>query len=133
MSHLSLLYVDDDADIRTIVGMSLSLDPALTVRIAGSGAEGLGLLAAGPVPDAVILDVMMPGMDGPTVMERMRADPRLGDVPVIFMTARARDADVAGYMARGAAGVILKPFDPVHLAARVRAILAGGGPDAAAH
>ena len=129
MTSLTILYVDDDADIRTIVGMSLSLDTAIDVRIAGSGAQGLTMLAEGPRPDVVILDVMMPGMDGPEVLARMRADPGTADIPVIFMTAKGRQADVESYRARGAVGVILKPFDPVHLAADVRAILADGTAD----
>ena len=125
MTTLNILYVDDDADIRTIVRMSLGLDPAIDVRIAASGQEGLDMLAAGPRPDVVILDVMMPGLDGPQVLDRMRGDPATADVPVIFMTAKGRQADVDSYTARGAIGVILKPFDPIHLAADVRALIGG--------
>lgn len=127
MSALNILYVDDDADIRTIVGMSLALDPSITVTIAASGEEGLERLSSGPAPDAVILDVMMPGIDGPTVLDRMRANPATAAIPVIFMTAKGRQADVESYRARGAIGVIVKPFDPMHLAADVRTMLNAGG------
>lgn len=125
MSRLDILYVDDDADIRTIVQMSLSIDADITVRIAASGQEGLDLLVAGPRPDVIVLDVMMPGMDGPEVLGHIRADPWLADVPVIFMTAKGRLADVESYYARGAQGIILKPFDPISLAGDIRAILHG--------
>ena len=125
MTNLKILYVDDDEDIRTIVRMSLSIDPDIEVRIAASGREGLDMLAAGPRPDVVILDVMMPGMDGPQVLDHIRATPELADVPVAFMTAKGRQADVQSYRDRGAQGVIVKPFDPMSLAADVRAILDG--------
>lgn len=123
MTRLALLYVDDDADIRTVVSMALGLDPGITLQAAGSGAEVLTVLAAGYRPDAVVLDVMMPGMDGPALLERLRAWPATARVPVIFMTARGRQADIDFYTARGAAGVIVKPFDPLTLAAQVRAFL----------
>lgn len=123
MTPFDILYIDDDADIRVIVAMSLRLDPAITVRIARSGREGLEMLATGPRPDVVLLDVMMPGLDGPKVLDLIRADPTTATLPVIFITAKARPNDVASYRARGANDVILKPFDPIHLAADVRAIM----------
>lgn len=123
MSLLKIIYVDDDADIRTIVGMSLSLDPTIEVRIAASGQEGLDLLELGPPPDVVILDVMMPGLSGPQVLDRIRSNPNHHNVPVIFMTAKGRQVDVDAYRAQGAIGVILKPFDPLSLPRDVRALL----------
>jgi DNA-binding response OmpR family regulator len=122
---LDLLYVDDDDDIRHIVALSLSLDPTLAIRTADTGAAALALMAE-RVPDVAVLDVMMPGMDGPALFVRMRDDPRLAGVPVIFMTARGRVADIASYHAQGALGVILKPFDPVRLSEEVRRLLAEG-------
>ena len=120
---LALLYVDDDADIRTVVAMALSLDPGIVLQVAGSGDEALTLIAAGYRPDAIVLDVMMPGMDGPALLERLRVLPATATVPAIFMTARGRQADIDFYHARGAAGVIVKPFDPLTLATQVRALL----------
>ncbi len=123
MTPLVLLYVDDDDDIRTVVTLALSLDPAIALHVAASGQEALTAVAEGLYPDAIVLDVMMPGLDGPAVMERLRAMPAGATVPVIFMTARGRQADLDFYRARGAAGVIMKPFDPLTLAAEVRALL----------
>jgi DNA-binding response OmpR family regulator len=128
-ARLAILYVDDDDDIRTICELALGLDPDIELRSAMSGPAALAMLAEGGWrPQAVLLDVMMPGMDGPAVMDALRAIDGLAEVPVIFMTARTRDADVAGYRARGAIDVIAKPFDPLSLAARVRAIVGRARP-----
>ncbi|TVV73792.1 response regulator [Sphingomonas solaris] len=122
---LTVLYVDDDDDIRSIATMSLELDPDMTVAAAASGAEALALLEDESLrPDVILLDVMMPEMDGPTLARHLCVMPRLRGVPLLFMTARARQADIAGYYALGAAAVISKPFDPLGLAAEIRAVLA---------
>jgi len=113
-----VLYVDDEPDIRTVASMALELDPDLRVDTADSGEEALALLASLD-PDLVILDVMMPGLDGPSTLARMRADPRLQSIPVVFMTAKAMPDEQARLLALGVAGVIAKPFDPMRLAARV--------------
>lgn len=127
MPHLCLLYVDDDADIRTIVELALGLDPDITARTAGSGRAAIAsLLVAEWTPDVIVLDVMMPDMTGPETLVELRRNPRLAETPVLFMTARGRDTDIKDYMALGAAGVILKPFDPLRLAAQLRACLADG-------
>lgn len=119
--HLTLLYVDDDPDIRTIVELALALDPALTVRTAASGKAAIASFdTLDAVPDVIVLDVMMPDMTGPETLAALRCHPSLRRTPVLFMTARGRDADIKGYMALGAAGVILKPFDPLCLAAQIR-------------
>lgn len=123
MRALRLLYVDDDADIRTIVRMALSLDPAITLTEASSGAEALAIVAGGLVPDVAVVDVMMPGMSGPALMEALHARPATAGLPVIVMTAKARAADVATYRARGAVGVISKPFDPLTLGRRIRELI----------
>lgn len=124
MTPLSILYVDDDPDIRHIVGLSLSLDPTVTAAFAASGEEALALLAGGFLPGVAVLDVMMPEMDGLTLLDRIRADPATAAIPILFMTARAREADILAYQARGAAGVIVKPFDPLSLASAIRERLA---------
>lgn len=120
---LSILYVEDDADIRHIVRVALSLDPLIRLDVAASGAEALEHLAQNALPDVALLDVMMPGIDGPTLMATLRETPATAALPVIFMTAKARPADVADYRARGAIGVILKPFDPLELATAVRTLV----------
>ena len=121
MTHV--MYVDDEPDIREIAELALSLDPGFTVLTAGSGAEALELLGR-KVPDAVLLDVMMPGMDGPTLLARMREDARLAEVPVIFVTARAQRSELQNFAMLDACGVIAKPFDPMTLAAKVRELIA---------
>jgi len=117
----TLLYVDDDADIREIVQMSLSLDGTLTVLTSDGGERAL-LKMRVEHPDLVVLDVMMPGMDGPTLLKRMRQDPVLAHIPVIFMTARASAEETERFRELSAIGVIAKPFDPMALGAQVRAL-----------
>lgn len=122
---LRVLYIDDDADIRMIASMALRLDPAIEVRCAASGSEALDMLAEdGWRPDVVLLDVMMPGMDGFALHAALRARSDMASVFTIFMTARASREGLAEYIAMGASGVILKPFDPVTLVNDVRAIIA---------
>jgi two-component system, OmpR family, response regulator len=125
MTSLNLLYVDDDDDIRTIVEMALGLDPQMTVRTAASGADALALMNAPDWrPDVMVLDVMMPGMNGIETLRALREVPGLATVPALFMTAKGREADIATYRAEGAAGVILKPFDPLQLATEIRTLTA---------
>ena len=124
---LKILCIDDDPDIRTIAVMALGLDAAMTIRAAASGAEAVALLRSDAWrPDGILLDVMMPGMDGPATLAAIRALGGYADVSVIFMTARARQADLDGYTLLGANGVIVKPFDPMHLAEDVRTLVDGG-------
>jgi CheY-like chemotaxis protein len=123
---LKILCIDDDPDIRTIAVMALGLDPGMTIRAAPSGLEAVALLRSDAWrPDGILLDVMMPGMDGPATLAAIRALGGYADVSVIFMTARARQADLNAYTALGANGVIIKPFDPMHLAEDVRALVEG--------
>jgi two-component system, OmpR family, response regulator len=117
----SLLYVDDDADIREIVEMSLGLDGSLRV-VSNAGGESALASMRSEQPDLVVLDVMMPGMDGPAILQRMRADPQLQHIPVIFMTAKANSQEVARFRELSAIGVIAKPFDPMALGSQVRAL-----------
>ncbi|TCP34769.1 response regulator [Sphingomonas sp. BK235] len=120
IAPLHLLFVDDDPDIRTIVELALGLDPTIALHAAASAREALALAAASRF-DAALLDVTMPDMDGPALFTALRAyAPRL---PVIFMTAHGRDHEVAALRTLGAAGVIVKPFEPLSLAAELRALL----------
>lgn len=124
MTPLKLLYVDDDSDIRTIVEMALTLDPGIEARTAPSGRDAIAIVAGGWHPDVFVLDVMMPDMDGPATLRALRELPGMGTTPALFMTAKARDADIAGYRTEGAAGVIRKPFDPLMLATEIRTLIA---------
>jgi CheY-like chemotaxis protein len=118
-ASVRILYVDDEPDIREVVEISLSLDPAFVVRSCASGAEALAATADW-TPDLILLDVIMPEMDGPTTFARLGTQPRTAHVPVVFMTARAQAAELQRLLALGAVGVIAKPFDPMTLAALVR-------------
>jgi two-component system OmpR family response regulator len=118
-ASVRILYVDDEPDIREVVEISLGLDPAFAVRSCASGADALAATADW-TPDLVLLDVIMPEMDGPTTLARLRARSRTATVPVVFMTARAQASERDRLLALGAAGVIAKPFDPMTLAALVR-------------
>ncbi len=117
----SLLYVDDDDDIREIVEMSLGLDGSLKVSSSPGGEHALAVMRS-ERPDLVMLDVMMPGMDGPAILERMRADPDLAHIPVIFMTAKTNPQEVAKFRGLSAIGVLAKPFDPMTLGSQVKAL-----------
>jgi CheY-like chemotaxis protein len=121
-----VLYVEDDADIRTIASLALETVGGLTLQACASGAQALAEAAAFG-PDLLLLDVMMPGMDGPTTLARLRELPVTRDVPVIFMTAKVQASEVQHYKALGALGVISKPFDPMTLAAQVQALWAARG------
>jgi len=117
----TIVYGDDEPDIRLIVQTALGLAEGLTVHAAESGEQALEL-ARELQPDLLLLDVMMPGLDGPTTLKRLRADPAIAQIPVIFMTAKAMPEDVQRLRAIGALAVIAKPFDPMQLAAQVLAL-----------
>ena len=123
MAAPSVLLVDDDDDIRTIGVISLEQVGGLETRVASSGRDGVASALA-ERPDVILLDVMMPDVDGLGTLELLRADPATATIPVIFMTAKAQKSDVATYLDAGAIGVITKPFDPMSLADDVRALLA---------
>jgi two-component system, OmpR family, response regulator len=116
-----LLLVEDEPDIQTIARMALEMVGGFRVEVCGSGREAL---AAAPrfKPDLVLLDVMMPEMDGPTTLERLRELPEFGETPVVFITAKAMPTEIEHFKAIGAADIIPKPFDPMALADRVREI-----------
>lgn len=120
---ITILYVDDDADIRTIVTMALGLDPSIRIVVADGGAAAVARVSAGLTPDLIVLDVMMPEMDGIATLAALRTLPQAAAAPVAFMTARGREADVERYVALGAVAVIRKPFDPLTLAPRLRALV----------
>lgn len=116
---LRILYVDDEADIREIVALSLSLDPGIQVETAGSGMAALERARRGDL-DLILLDVMMPVMDGPAAFAALRKDEATRHIPVGFVTARTQQHEVAHFLDLGAVGVIAKPFDPMTLAIQVR-------------
>jgi two-component system OmpR family response regulator len=114
-----ILHIDDEPDIREVVEISLGLDPGFATRSCGSGEEAL-VAAIDWQPDIILCDVMMPVMDGPATLMRLRENPLTANIPVVFMTARAQTRELDRFRSLGALGVIPKPFDPMTLAASVR-------------
>ena len=122
MSGLRVLHVDDEPDIRELVEISLSLDPEFGVKSCSSGNDAL-VAAADWSPDLILMDVMMPVMDGPRTLSHLRENAKTAEIPVVFMTARAQARELAHFLSLGAAGVIPKPFDPMTLAGAVKRYL----------
>jgi two-component system OmpR family response regulator len=120
----TVLYVDDEPDIREVVELSLGLASALQIHTCDSGQTALNSMPA-IKPDLVLLDVMMPGLDGPATLQRMQNDSRLAHIPVVFMTAKAMPQEVARFREMGAVAVIPKPFDPMRLSEQVYSIWEG--------
>lgn len=122
MSDLQrILYVEDEADIREVAMVALEGVGGYTVKPCSSGDEALRE-AETFSPELILLDVMMPEMDGPSTLKALRELPSLSDVPVVFMTAKVQPAEIEYFKSLGACEVIPKPFDPMTLAEQVKAI-----------
>lgn len=122
MSKLQrILYVEDEPDIQTVAKLALETVGGFTVMVCSSG-EQAQREAEDFAPDMILLDVMMPGMDGPTTLRKLRELPVLANVPVAFMTAKVQATEIAQYKSLGALDVIPKPFDPMTLADQVRSL-----------
>jgi CheY-like chemotaxis protein len=119
---VKVLIIDDEEDIRRIGRLALARVGGMEVSEAADGAEGLRR-AAQDRPDVVLLDLMMPGMDGAATLQNLRADPATSAIPVVFLTAKAQAAEIAKLKGMGALGVLTKPFDPMTLAERLKALL----------
>jgi two-component system OmpR family response regulator len=119
---MKVLIIDDDADIRMIVGLTLRRVGGMDVVEAASGAEGVRM-AQEERPDVILLDMMMPTMDGSETLTALRSQPATATTPVIFLTAKAVEAEVERMRGLGAAGVLIKPFDPRTLSGDVRALI----------
>lgn len=118
----NILYVEDDADIRAVAQLALEAVGGFDVRLCGSGQDALAAVEGGYRPDLLLLDVMMPGMDGPSTLAALRGLPATAGTPAAFMTAKVQAGEIAHYRSLGALGVIAKPFDPMDLARQVRAL-----------
>src|ERR1700722_9369065 len=117
LSHVA--YIDDDIDILSIAEIALGKIGNLhTALIHGPNLAIEQLVRV--TPDLILLDVMMPGIDGPTLLQEILRHPLLAKTPVIFMTARVQPKEINHYLALGAIGVIPKPFDPMSLAGDIR-------------
>ena len=118
----TVLLIDDEDDIRTVGRMSLERVGGWDVLEAPSGVQGLELAAAHE-PDVILLDSMMPEMDGTATIERLKEDERTREIPVLFLTAKLQPVDRERYVELGAEGVLPKPFDPMTLPDDVAAAL----------
>jgi CheY-like chemotaxis protein len=114
----TILIVDDESDIREVGQLALEVGSDWRVLAASSGAQGIEQARA-ERPDAILLDVMMPGMDGPTTLANLRDDPITRDIPVIFLTAKVRSSDREYLTSLGAIAVLAKPFNPMSLSDQV--------------
>lgn len=117
-----ILIIDDEDDIRELAHISLERVGGLRVITASSGEQGLAL-AASEQPDAIVLDAMMPGLDGTQTLERLKADPGTEQIPVVFLTGSVQQVEQDRFQALGAVATLTKPFDPMRLAADLRACL----------
>jgi len=114
-----ILYVEDEPDIQAVAQIALEAVGGFSLKTCSSGQEALdNALAFGP--DLMLLDVMMPGMDGPTTLQELKKMPELVDVPAIFMTAKVQPQEVEFFKSLGAIDVIPKPFDAMTLAQTLR-------------
>lgn len=119
--NLTVLYVEDEDDIREMTEFALE-DEGFELIQCVSGQEAIEK-AANAHPDLILLDVMMPGMDGVTTAQKLREIPHLAHVPLIFMTAKVQHSELEKYNAMGAIGVIKKPFDAMDLPGQIREFL----------
>jgi CheY-like chemotaxis protein len=113
-----VLIVDDEEDIRAVAAMALELVGGFRVSLAASGAEALAQAEDDP-PDAILLDVMMPGLDGPATYRLLQQRESTRSIPVLLLTAKVQAADRRRFAELGVSGVVAKPFDPMRLAAQV--------------
>jgi CheY-like chemotaxis protein len=109
-----VLLIEDDPDIQAIVSFALTRLAGLAVEVCGSGAEGLAA-AARSAPDLILLDVMMPGMDGLATLARLREAPQTRSTPVVFLTAKVQPHEIEAYRKWGSVEVVAKPFEPSQL------------------
>jgi len=117
-----VVVIDDDASIREVAAVALSAVGGHEVHTAADGTAGLDV-ARRVRPDAILLDVMMPVHDGPTVLGRLRDVPELREIPVVFLTAKVGNQDISRLDGLGATGVLTKPFDPLLLSAELASLL----------
>ena len=114
----SILIIDDEDDIREVAALSLEATAGWQVLTASSGVEGIAIATA-QQPDAILLDVMMPGIDGPTTFRNMQQDPLVAHIPVILLTAKVQGVDQRRFVGLGVAAILFKPFDPLTLANQI--------------
>jgi CheY-like chemotaxis protein len=124
---MRLLCADDEPDIRAILRLALSLDPELDVEIVDSGHEAIARATAGHF-DAILLDGMMPGLDGYETCRILKSDPVTAHVPVVFLTAKTQRDEARRALSVGAIACLTKPFDPLTIGRQLRAALVSASP-----
>ena len=117
-----ILIIDDEDDIREVAALSLEATAGWDILTARSGAEGIAIATA-EHPDAILMDVMMPGVDGPTTFRSMQQIPAIADIPVLLLTAKVQGVDQRRFAGLGVAAVLFKPFDPLSLAQQICDVL----------
>lgn len=117
-----ILIIDDEDDIREVAALSLEATAGWHIFTANSGATGIELAAA-EQPDAILMDVMMPGVDGPTTFRIMQQNPIVAHIPVLLLTAKVQGVDQRRFAGLGVNGILFKPFDPLTLAQQISDIL----------
>ncbi|MFP5207867.1 MAG: response regulator [Acidobacteriota bacterium] len=117
-----ILIIDDEEDIRQVAALSLETVAGWEVVMASSGPQGLAR-AAEHQPDAILLDVMMPGMDGPTTFRELRKNPSTAHIPVLLLTAKVQSTDQRRFADLGVEAVLFKPFDPLTLSNEIALVL----------
>jgi CheY-like chemotaxis protein len=122
---MKVLVIDDEDDIRHVAKLALGRVGGMEVVDTGHSVDAVDI-AAREAPDAILLDVMMPERDGPSTLAALRADDRTAAIPVVFLTAKVMPSEILRLKALGVAGVLTKPFDPMTLAAALRAALGSG-------
>lgn len=124
MAIHKVLLAEDEEDIRKVAQISLQFRSGWEVALAANGEECLAKAASDP-PDLILLDCMMPKLDGYETCRRLKQDPALRHIPVIFLTAKAQEVEVKKGLSLGAVGYLIKPFNPMSLAAEISQILEG--------
>jgi CheY-like chemotaxis protein len=117
-----ILIIDDEDDIREVAALSLEATAGWQVFTASSGLEGISM-ASVEQPDAILMDVMMPGVDGPATFRRMQQDPAVAHIPVLLLTAKVQGVDQRRFASLGVTGILFKPFDPLTLAQQISEML----------
>jgi two-component system phosphate regulon response regulator PhoB len=126
MTSLSVILAEDDPDIQLVARLALKR-AGFTVRVANNGVEAVAMVREQP-PDAILLDWMMPEMDGLQACAILKGDPATSHIPIIFLTAKTQDSEIQRGMSLGASGYVTKPFDALTLGDQVRAIIAAQAP-----
>jgi two-component system, OmpR family, response regulator len=116
-----IMHVEDDPSIQQVAKIALEAVGGFTVHTCSSGQQAIADYA-NFAPQLVLLDVMMPGMDGPTTLQQLQQKFDLSQIPAVFMTAKVQSNEVASYKKLGAADVVVKPFDPMTLSDQIRQI-----------